>query len=63
MSWGVYWLFYRCPNCGKLFKSGADTISEPEFGKCPACHAEGTLVGESGKVYPPDANNYEDTAN
>ena len=29
MSWGVYWLFYQCPQCGKKFKSGADTITEP----------------------------------
>ena len=28
MSWGVYWMFYRCPDCGKKFKSGADTITE-----------------------------------
>ena len=37
MSWGVYWLFYQCPQCGKKFKSGADTITEPTFGMCPAC--------------------------
>ena len=55
-------MFYRCPNCGKKFKSGTDTITEPSFGRCPACGAEGELVGESGKVYPPDANDYEDTA-
>ena len=62
MSWGVYWLFYQCPQCGKKFKSGADTITEPTFGRCPACHAEGVLVGESGKASPSDANDYEDTA-
>lgn len=62
MSWGVYWMFYRCPNCGKKFKSGADTITEPTFGRCPTCGAEGVLVGESGKFNPPDANDYEDTA-
>ncbi len=61
MSWGVYWLFYRCPVCGKRFKSGADTITDPAFGRCPACGAEGALVGESGKTVPPDANDYEDT--
>ena len=46
MSWGVYWMFYRCPDCGKKFKSGADTITE----------------AESGGVCPPDAMDYEDTA-
>ena len=50
------------PQCGKKFKSGADTITEPTFGMCPACHAEGVLVGESGKASPSDANDYEDTA-
>ena len=33
MSWGVYWMFYRCPACGKKFKSGADTITDPAFGR------------------------------
>ncbi|MEQ2456462.1 hypothetical protein [Flavonifractor hominis] len=55
-------MFYRCPKCGKKFKSGADTITDPAFGRCPDCGTEGELVGESGKVYPPDANEYEDTA-
>lgn len=54
-------MFYRCPVCGKKFKSGADTITEETFGKCPVCHAEGVLVGESGKTVPEDANGYEDT--
>ncbi len=62
MSWGVYWMFYRCPACGKKFKSGADTITDPAFGRCPACQTEGELVGESGGTYPADANDYEDTA-
>ena len=47
MSWGVYWMFYRCPVCGKKFKSGTDTITEPAFGRCPACRTEGVLVGIS----------------
>ena len=62
MSWGVFWMFYRCPACGKKFKSGADTISEDSFGKCPVCGTVGTLVGESGDTYPKDADDYEDTA-
>ena len=62
MSWGVYWMFYRCPACGKKFKSGADTITEDSFGRCPACKAQGVLIGESGKVSPAGANDYEDTA-
>ncbi|MDE6955876.1 MAG: hypothetical protein K2P18_08965 [Oscillospiraceae bacterium] len=62
MSWGVYWMFYRCPACGRKFKSGADTITAPSFGVCPACRTEGELIGESGGFNPPDANDYEDTA-
>ena len=56
-------MFYTCPNCGKKFKSAIDTIAEEEFGKCPACGTEGTLVGESGRdSYPDNAQEYEDTA-
>lgn len=62
MSWGVYWLFYTCPVCGKKFKSGADTLTESRFGRCPACGVEGSLIGESGGIAPPDSNDYEDTA-
>ncbi len=62
MTWGIYWLFYQCAECGKKFKSGADTITEPSFGLCPDCHTPGTLVGESKEGYPEDANDYEDTA-
>lgn len=62
MSWGVYWMFYHCPQCGKQFKSGTDTITEPGFGKCPICHTEGVLVGESGKTIPENTGSYEDTA-
>ena len=49
MSWGVYWMFYRCPSCGKKFKSGTDTITEPSFGRCPACGAptDGDQAGEN----------------
>ena len=31
-------------------------------GVCPACRTEGELIGESGGFNPPDANDYEDTA-
>ena len=55
-------MFYRCPACGRKFKSGADTITDPSFGVCPACRTEGELIGESGGFNPPDANDYEDTA-
>ena len=47
MSWGVYGICSRCPACGRKFKSGADTITDPSFGVCPACRTEGELIGES----------------
>ena len=62
MTWGIYWMFYHCPDCGKKFKSGADMITEPTFGRCPVCNAEGVLIGESKEGYPTDAEDYEDTA-
>ena len=62
MSWGVYWMYYRCPTCQARFKSGADTITDAAFGRCPRCGADGLLVGESGKVIPPEDRDYEDTA-
>ena len=55
-------MFYVCPECGKKFKSGADRITEPEFGKCPDCGAMGKFVAESGPTYPSDPDSYEDTA-
>lgn len=62
MSWGIYWMFYTCPDCGANFKSGGDTLTDPRFGRCPTCGAEGKLIGESGHTVPPNANDYEDTA-
>lgn len=62
MSWGVYWMFYLCPSCGKKFKSGLDALTEPSFGICPVCGSAGQLIGESGTACPPDGGGYEDTA-
>lgn len=60
MSWGGYWMFYRCPLCGKRFKAELAELSAPSFGHCPDCGGPGELVAES-KAPPPDPESYEDT--
>ena len=62
MSWGSGFFYYHCPSCGKKFKYAVEDIPAPSFGVCPACRTEGELIGESGGFNPPDANDYEDTA-
>lgn len=59
MTWGPYWMFYICPECGKKFKYTLDNISDAEFGKCIACGAEGKLVAESREM-PDDPESFED---
>ena len=51
---------YVCPACGKKFDELVRKFDDPV--RCPACGAEGELIGESGTVTPPDANDYEDTS-
>ncbi len=48
MSWGAFWMYYKCPQCGKTFKNQMDSISEPDFGHCVHCDIDATFVGESG---------------
>lgn len=62
MTWGAYWLFYVCPQCGTKFKTETGLILQDDFGKCPRCKAAGRLVAESSNA-PKDFNDYEDTAN
>ena len=62
MSWGAFWMFYRCPVCRKKFKYATDIIEQQNFGTCPICGSQGILVAESGASYPADANDYEDMA-
>ena len=48
MTWGTLWMYYQCPICGRKFKYDASFIPSmgDEFGLCPTCKVEGTLVGE-----------------
>ena len=59
MSWGAYWMYYRCPACGSKYRWDLTALSNPEFGRCPDCGAEGALEGES-KALPPDPDSYPD---
>ena len=59
MTWGAYWMFYECPQCGTKFKSETNRITEASFGKCPNCQAEGVLVAESNNL-PQDFDDYRD---
>lgn len=61
MTWGPYWMFYKCTTCEKKYKYSLEEIQLPVFGKCPACKEEGELVGES-KDCPPDASDYEEVS-
>ena len=58
MTWGPYWMFYKCGKCGKKFKSSLEDIQLPMFGRCPMCKEEAELVAES-KDFPADALDYE----
>lgn len=52
MSWGALYFYYKCPECGKLFKYATDLIPEfgDDFGKCPACGAMGNYVKEGART-------------
>jgi diphthamide biosynthesis protein 3 len=58
MTWGPYWMFYRCPACGKKFRHELDGTADDRFGVCPNCGAKAELTGES-KSTPADATDYE----
>lgn len=61
MTWGPYWMFYKCGPCGKKFKYSFEEIHLPRFGECPVCKKEAKLVGES-KNNPADATDYEEVS-
>ena len=61
MSWGPFWMYYCCYDCGVKYKSCTDTIADPSFGRCPHCDKQGVLVGESGTAVPDDELSYIDT--
>ena len=60
MSWGALYMYYRCPECGKLFKYATDLIAEfgDDFGKCPSCEVMGTYLKEGARI--PEDLDYEE---
>ena len=53
-------MYYRCPDCGKKFKSATDMIPVlgAEFGLCPECGTPGVLEKEGART--PDDAEYEE---
>ncbi len=48
MSWGPYWMYYKCGKCGIHFKSQLDGIEEKGFGICKKCNCQADFMGERG---------------
>ena len=59
MSWGTYWFYYQCPDCGAKFSWDFCLVTSPDFGKCPRCGGEGVLKGESAHL-PEHLEDYPD---
>ena len=43
MTWGTYYFFYECPQCGKKYRYELEGSADEEFGFCPECHVMGTF--------------------
>ena len=56
MSWGVGYMYYHCPRCGKKFKYALDLIAEfgDSYGQCPDCKVMG-VYERDGAIGPDDA--------
>ncbi|AYD40200.1 excinuclease ATPase subunit [Clostridium fermenticellae] len=59
MSYGAYFMYYKCPKCGKKFKYSLDADKQDVFGQCDICHVSGVLIGE-GCNEPENKIEYED---
>ncbi|MGN0658337.1 MAG: hypothetical protein ACI4LA_01900 [Emergencia sp.] len=48
MTWGAFYMYYQCPQCGRKFRYALDLLNEmgDQFGRCPDCGAEGTFIKE-----------------
>ncbi len=58
MSWGPYWMFFRCDMCNKNYRFTLEDMEYDNFGVCPICHKKGRLVAES-KDRPDNAESYQ----
>ena len=50
MTWGAYYMFYECPECGRKYRWALEDMSDQTFGECPDCHMMGILRGESKDI-------------
>ncbi len=58
MSWGAYWMFYQCQECKLKFRWELANIDSISFGQCPQCNEAGILVGETGKIFKENPQDY-----
>lgn len=60
MTWGAFYMYYQCPDCGKKFRYALDLLNEmgDRYGRCPVCGTEGTFIKE-GPVSR-DSTEYEE---
>ena len=60
MTWGTYYFFYECPQCGKKYRYELEGSSNEEFGLCPDCHVMGKFVGETKYIKQGEADPFID---
>ena len=60
MTWGAFYMYYQCPNCGKKMKFAQDVMIElgEKFGQCPNCEIDATFVKEGPLAL--DGNEWEE---
>lgn len=60
MTWGVFFMYYECPECGWRFKYDIQLISKKgdDFGKCPNCNAVGRFIKDG--AIDTDDSDYEE---
>lgn len=56
MTWGAYFFFYSCPQCGKKYRWATEDMTDKDFSKCPGCHTDGVLVGETRDIQQGEAS-------
>ncbi|MBQ1395952.1 MAG: excinuclease ATPase subunit [Eubacterium sp.] len=60
MTWGISFMYYHCPKCGKKFKYAIDMIPEfaDDFGACPVCGEKGVYERDGARTL--DDMDYEE---
>ena len=60
MTWGTYYFFYECPQCGKKYRYELEGSSNETFGLCPDCRVMGRLGGETKDIKQGEADPFVD---